>query len=73
MTDCINKYNWYILGPNHVDTGRKFNVHKKFRRHPGRVLNVLCTFNLCSVSMENAGLQLRVTKLSYHGDFLRVA
>ena len=32
---------------NHpVDTGRKLNVHKTFRRRPGRLLNVLCTFNL---------------------------
>ena len=30
-----------------VDTGRKLNVHKAFRRRPGRLLNVLCTFNLC--------------------------
>ena len=29
-----------------VDTGRKLNVHKTFRRRPGRPLNVLCTFNL---------------------------
>ena len=27
-----------------VDTGRKLNVHKAFRRRPGRILNVLCTF-----------------------------
>ena len=26
------------------------NVHKTFRRLPGRFLNVLCTFNLCLVS-----------------------
>ena len=32
-----------------VDTGRKLNVHKTFRRRPGRFLNVLCTFNLCPV------------------------
>ena len=32
---------------NHpVETGRKLNVHKTFRRHPGRTLNVLCTFSL---------------------------
>ena len=31
---------------NPVDTGRKLNVHKTFRRRPGRLLNVLCTFNL---------------------------
>ena len=33
-----------------VDTGRKLNVHKTFRRRPGRLLNVSCTFNLCPVS-----------------------
>ena len=32
-----------------VDTGRKLNVHKTFRRRPGRLLNVLYTFNLRSV------------------------
>ena len=33
-----------------VDTGHKLNVHKTFRRRPGRVLNVLCMFNLRPVS-----------------------
>ena len=33
-----------------VDTGRKLNVHETFRRHPGRLLNVLCTFTLRPVS-----------------------
>ena len=33
-----------------LDTGRKLNVHKTFRRRSGRVLNVLCTFNLRPVS-----------------------
>ena len=33
-----------------VDTGRKLNVHKTFRRCPGCLLNVLCTFNLRPVS-----------------------
>ena len=33
-----------------VDTGLKLNVHKTFRRRPGRLLNVLCTFNLRPVS-----------------------
>ena len=37
-----------ILDP--VDTGRKLNVHKTFRRRPGRLLNVLCMFNLRPVS-----------------------
>ena len=38
---------------NPVDTGRKLNEHKTFRRRPGRLLNVLCTFNLRPVSMGN--------------------
>ena len=37
-----------------VDTGRKLNVHKTFRRRPGRLLNVLCTFNLRPVSTGKA-------------------
>ena len=35
-----------------VDTRRELNVHKTFRRRPGRVLNVLCTFSLDLVSTE---------------------
>ena len=34
-----------------LDTGRKLKVHKTFRRRPGRLLNVLCTFNLHPVPM----------------------
>ena len=33
-----------------VDTGRKLNVRKTSRRRPGRLLNVLCTFNVRPVS-----------------------
>ena len=33
-----------------VDTGRKLDVHKTFRRRPGRLLNVLFTSNLRPVS-----------------------
>ena len=33
-----------------VDTGRKLNVQKVFRKRPGHLLNVLCTFNLRPVS-----------------------
>ena len=36
-------YVWFFKNP--VDTGRKLNAHKTFRRHPERLLNVLCTFN----------------------------
>ena len=32
-----------------VDTERKLNAHKTFRRRPERLLNVLCTFNLLPV------------------------
>ena len=39
---CIQVLNQRIP----VDTGRKQNVQKTFRRRPGRLLNVLCTFNL---------------------------
>ena len=42
-TICIILKTWKTPIP--VDTGRKLNVHKTFRRHPGRLLNVLCTFN----------------------------
>ena len=35
---------------NPADTGRKLNVHKTFRKRLVRLLNVLCTFNLRSVS-----------------------
>ena len=33
-----------------IDTGRKLIVHKTFRRRPGRLLSILCTFNLRPVS-----------------------
>ena len=33
-----------------IDTVCKLNGHKMFRRRPGRFLNVLCAFNLRSVS-----------------------
>ena len=35
-----------------VDTGRKLNVHKTFRRRPGYLLNALFTFNLRPVSTD---------------------
>ena len=44
-----------------VDTGRTFNVHKTFRRRPGRLLNVLCTF------IVRPGLY----RVLYHGTILR--
>ena len=38
-----------------MDTRRKLNVHKTFRRRPRRLLNVLCTFNLRPVSRSYSG------------------
>ena len=48
-----------------VNTGRKLNLHKTFRRRPGSLLNVLCMFNLCPVS---TGRNFKVIK----GKFQRV-
>ena len=45
-----------------VDTGRKLNVHKTFRRGPGRLLNVLYTLSLRPVS---TGIALKNVKGSY--------
>ena len=45
----LSKHNLRDLG-NPVDAGRKLNAHKTFRRRPGHLLNVLCTFNLHPVS-----------------------
>ena len=38
------------VGNHPVDTGRKLNVYKTFRRRPESLLNVLCTFDLRAVS-----------------------
>ena len=46
---CHNIHN-HPLPP--IDIRRKLNVDKTFRRHPGHLLNVLRTFNLCPVSTE---------------------
>ena len=52
--DCANKWKKSEairqLFQYLVDTGRKLNVHKTFRRRPGRLRNVLCKFNVCPVS-----------------------
>ena len=40
----------YVKKTNYLDTGRKFNVHKTFRRRPRHLLNVLSTLNLRPVS-----------------------
>ena len=47
---CFETYAIRVSSICPVDTGRKLNVHKTFRRRPGCLLNVLCTFNLRPVS-----------------------
>ena len=49
-TDINDTMLWNSWRNTPVGTGRKLNVHKTFRRRPGRLLNVLCTFNLRPVS-----------------------
>ena len=39
-----------IINNDPVETGRKLKVHNTFRRRPGHLLSVLCTFNLRTVS-----------------------
>ena len=39
-----------VRGNNTVDTGRKLDIQEAFKRRPGRLLNVLSTFNLRPVS-----------------------
>ena len=41
---------WWCQATNPLDTRRKLNVYKTFRRRPRRLLNLLCTFNLRLVS-----------------------
>ena len=59
-----------------VDTRRKLNVHKTFRRRLGRLLNVLCTFNLRPmstgwVSKYWSGISAKISKcLSIYFHFM---
>ena len=47
-----------------LDTGRKSNLHITFRRRPGRLLNVLCTFNLNGMKIEKWGTKRFPTDFS---------
>ena len=54
-----------IFHPETPGHGRKLDVYKKFKRRPGRLLNVLCTFNLRPLSRGNiAKLSLIIPKLN---------
>ena len=46
VCDIEFRDNTFLLTVCPLDTGCKLNVHKTFRGRPGRLLNVLCTFNL---------------------------
>ena len=50
-----------------VDTGHKLNVHKTFRTRPGRLLNILCAFNLRPVSTRfpSEKVNFRLIYLTY--------
>ena len=58
----INK-NLKNLNFYQVDTGRKLNVYKTFRRRTGRLLNVLWTFNLRPVSTGKILIKSGVSSL----------
>ena len=42
--DSLDYFLWRLIS-NLLNTGRKLNVDKTFRRQSGRLLNILCTFN----------------------------
>ena len=54
----VTHLRWSFLTDHPVETGRKLNVHKTFRRRPGRLLNVLFTLNLHPVSTGQDGRKL---------------
>ena len=63
--------NFEVFVIQSLDTGRKLNLHKTFRRLPERLLNVLCTFNLRPVSMGRFQSELQLTDhaFSTHATF----
>ena len=55
---------WIVCNRYPVDTGRKLDVNKTFRRRPGRLLNVLCTSNLRPVSTITSTGPLEINSFS---------
>ena len=53
----FSQIEWKTINP--VDTRRKLNIHKTFRKSPGRLLNVFYTFNLHPVSTEKLTISLK--------------
>ena len=60
--DCFSLYH-FIVDCFPVDTGRKVNVHKTFRRRPECLLNALCTFSLRLVSADSSLFSIKVVDL----------
>ena len=56
----FTKYTLLVTFGNSLDTGQKLNVHETFRRCPGRLLNVLCLFNLYPESRGKFVILFRV-------------
>ena len=56
----------FLRNSNPLDTWRKLNVNTKFRRHPGRLLNALCTLNLRPVSRGNKVPEKQKTYKTWH-------
>ena len=52
--DSLDYFLWRLIS-NLLNTGRKLNVDKTFRRQSGRLLNILCTFNSRSEPGEKGG------------------
>ena len=55
-----------------VDTGHKLSEHKTFRRRPGRLLNVLCPFNLRTVSTGSRVTHSFLKKETVNEDIMKV-
>ena len=47
---------------NPIDTGRKLNVHKTFRKRTGHLPNALCTFILHLVSTGKLGFLMQTCR-----------
>ena len=62
--------NQHVANP--LDTGRTLNIHETFRRGPGSLLNVLCTFNLRLVLRRNISWNVCKTFRRSPGSLLNV-
>ena len=55
-----------------LKTLRKLNIDKTFRKRPGRLLNVLCMFNLRAVSREYILRHLSIFLVDFDVGFLQL-